>query len=75
MKCSKCNQNGIYVNDSDNYVCLQCNAWIESPCGDPECLFCINLPEDPREYYLSITMKSNNREIEFATHDTICIET
>ena len=29
-----------YVDKSDAYFCVECDAWLEIKCSDPSCRFC-----------------------------------
>jgi hypothetical protein len=31
----------------DAYMCIVCDTWIESQCGDSECNYCSKRPEKP----------------------------
>jgi hypothetical protein len=45
--CLSCTHRLIYHEDYDSYFCPECNAWTESRCGDPKCVFCVNRPDKP----------------------------
>ena len=31
----------------DAYWCVDCNAWLEKACGDPDCEYCVGRPATP----------------------------
>jgi hypothetical protein len=52
-KCPKCEKPGIRNEKFDAYACIDCNRWLETPCEDIECTYCINRPENPEEGAIS----------------------
>ena len=45
--CPACRQQGYYYQAYDAVFCAECNAWLESRCGDPACCYCARRPERP----------------------------
>jgi len=36
-----------YSEDFDAYYCPECNKWLETKCGNANCEFCNNRPDNP----------------------------
>jgi hypothetical protein len=37
----------IYVDRCDAFWCPLCPRWVEEPCSDPTCRFCVDRPAEP----------------------------
>lgn len=42
--CMKCDTKAAYNDECDAYFCNNCNEFLEKPCSDKGCEFCINRP-------------------------------
>ena len=38
-----------YCERHDAYYCATCDAWLESKCADPTCVFCASRPQKPSQ--------------------------
>jgi hypothetical protein len=45
--CPHCTTQRVYYDDHDAFFCPTCNTWIEAPCSDDHCRFCVGRPERP----------------------------
>jgi hypothetical protein len=45
--CKRCGSTILYSFYADATYCGKCNEWLESNCGDPECEYCRDRPEQP----------------------------
>ena len=48
-KCSDCNGKILYFCRYDADFCPQCDKWITKNCGDPNCPYCMDRPETPKD--------------------------
>jgi len=45
--CEKCVRDLLYCEAHDAYFCPGCDQWLEKRCGDLDCSFCPERPEQP----------------------------
>lgn len=45
--CNTCGHQLIHSLSLDAKFCPKCNEWRESPCGDPNCMYCGGLSKPP----------------------------
>lgn len=46
-KCDKCFKELKYSYEWDTYYCQRCNEWKETPCPEPNCMYCMDRPKKP----------------------------
>jgi ribosomal protein L37AE/L43A len=45
--CPNCGARRVYHEKHDAYFCPHCNRWLEGPCSDPSCEYCLERPDTP----------------------------
>ena len=61
-KCSECSKELHYFSRQyDSFVCIECNTYTESDCGDKSCFYCAGRPPKPLtdEQYKEVHSKQN----------------
>lgn len=49
--CPDCGVPGLRHEKYDAYYCTDCGKWLEGPCEDQSCHFCVDRPESPMTSY------------------------
>ncbi|HEX9060390.1 MAG TPA: hypothetical protein VF941_09440 [Clostridia bacterium] len=50
-KCEVCGYTIVYFDKYDAEFCPNCNEWLASNCGDPNCSYCSKRPGTPFEEF------------------------
>lgn len=60
--CSICGEKQIYFEKYDALCCPNCNIWTEGVCSDPNCFYCNNRPETPKEGLIILNLERNEEK-------------